>query len=37
MYYKSFSMIREPKSDEFQVNKKFLHIISIFKIPLRQN
>ena len=30
MYYPSFSMIRKPKSEEFQFNKKMLHIMSIF-------
>ena len=30
MYFPSFGMIRKPKSEEFQFNKKVLHIMSSF-------
>ena len=31
MYYPSFGMVRKPKSEEYQFNKKVLHIMSIFQ------
>ena len=30
MYFPSFGMIKKPKSEEFQFNKKVLHIMSSF-------